>query len=52
MLVVGGSIDERDLARLELDLREDETGEEEGGYDCDEREAAVAQRKSSAQRWL
>jgi len=50
MLVVGGSIDVRDLARLEGGVGDDEAAQEEGsedGYEC----AKEAQRKSSAQRW-
>ena len=51
MLVVRRSIDERDLARLEFGVREREAAEEKGGEDCGEREASLAQMKSSAQRW-
>jgi len=50
MLVVGGSIDVRDLARLEGGVGDDEAAQEESGEDGGEC-AKEAQRKSSAQRW-
>jgi hypothetical protein len=50
MLVVGGSIDVGDLARLEGGVGDDEAAQEESGEDSGEC-AMEAQRKSSAQRW-